>query len=208
MQQHQTAEHEQEARETEAPAAAPEDSFFSDKTAQTAQEPGSEDWIEKALTANKVADFVISLAHTSPEQQQRTIDAKERFLLAYELSMGSIGEACKKADIGRRTFYDWKQSDPAFLADVREIDHMRVEMAEDGLMKLMMAGDGPTLRWYLERVTEKYKARKILEHHTDDKTFEDEIDEIIAYMTGQKEPKQQKAHGDNQQHNTEPADEE
>lgn len=171
-----------------------------------AQEPGGEDWIENALTANRVADFVISLAHTSPEEQERTRDAKERFLLAYELSMGSIGEACKKAQIGRRTFYNWKQTDPEFQAEVREIDHMRVEMAEDGIMRLMQNGDGPTIRWYLERVTEKYKARKILEHHTDDKTFEDEIDEILAYMEGNPQPT--KEHGDNKQHDTKPAHQE
>lgn len=180
------------------------DQATTQETEQSEHETGSEAWIDEALARKRVQGFVISLASAPTEDQQRTIEAKERFLLAYELSMGSIKEACKRSGVGRTTFYEWRQSDPEFLADVRQIDHMRVEMAEDGIFQLMQNGDGPTLRWYLERVTEKYKARKILEHHTDDKTFEDEIDAIIAQL----EEAEKTPHGTTQHTNTEPTHQE
>jgi len=47
---------------------------------------------------------------------------KESFLVAYEKKMGRSGEACKAIGIYRRTYYNWRESDPEFAAAVDAID--------------------------------------------------------------------------------------
>lgn len=158
---------------------------MSQETEQTEQKntPGSEEWIEKALAENRVRDFVASVGNqTENQEQERTKRKKELFLDIYEKTMGTITVACEKADIGRTTFYEWKKYDPEFAERLHDIEQQRIDMAEDRVFKLIQQDDGPTVRWFLERVSDKYKSKKVLEHHTDDKTFEDEIDEVVDRM--------------------------
>lgn len=155
-------------------------------TEQTGHEPGSDAWIEDALAAGRVSRFVAAEADTGRVERESTKKKKIRFLEIYESTLGVVKDCCKAVGISRTTYYEWKDSDADFRQVLQNIDRHRVEVAEDELYTLIKNGDAPTVRWYLERVTEKYKARKVLEHHTDDKTFEDEVDAIIAVMTGQK----------------------
>jgi hypothetical protein len=156
------------------------DSFFSSETVQTVHEQGSEAWIERALAHDRVCKAVDAIANAdSKSEQQRTREKKELFLEVFANSLGTITLACDKAGIGRQTFYDWKANDGEFHARLIEIERQRVDMVEDRAMKLIMKDDGPTIRWWLSTTVEKYKAKKVLEHHTDDKTFEDVVDAIL-----------------------------
>ena len=80
------------------------------------------------------------------------------------------------------TYYDWKKHDPDFKQALDDIEEMRIDMAEDRLYKLIQQDDAPTVRWYLERVSDKYKSKSVLEHNVPTKTFTDVVDELLTKM--------------------------
>lgn len=140
------------------------------------------EWLAEAEAALRVKQWVGKAAHPERKDQERTVIKKGIFLEVYAKTMGTVTLACERADINRDTFYQWKATDDEFAKAVVEIERRRVDMAEDRVFKLIQQDDGPTVRWYLERVSPKYKARQVLEHHTDDKTFEDEVDEVMGRL--------------------------
>jgi len=69
---------------------------------------------------------------------------KKDVLKALERSLGVVSTACKKANIGRTTFYRWIQDDPEFKAAVDEISEMAVDTVESKLFDLITKQENVT----------------------------------------------------------------
>lgn len=153
------------------------------ENAQNAQNQGGqeyeipaegEEWIARAIAIVRVREAVSLSAHgPEREEQERTTKAKNLFLDVYAKNMATIGVACDKAEIARRTYYLWMKTDPQFRSAVAAIDESRIDMVEDELMQLIQKHDGPSIRFFLERKAPEYKAKSTTEIVTGDKTFEE-----------------------------------
>lgn len=155
---------------------------MSDEIQQIPQNLGSEDWIERALAAKRVMDFVIDETTVKPKERESTKLKKAVFLDVYANTMGTITLACQKADIDRTTYYAWKNTDGEFAAKLIEIEKMRADMVDDRIYKLIQKDDAATIRWYAERTMEKYKSKSHVEHEVSNIDFSDMVDEIIDEM--------------------------
>ena len=58
---------------------------------------------------------------------------KELFLKSYAKTLGYISKACKKVNVGRRTYYNWLEDDPDFKQAVLDIDDSFIDLAETAL---------------------------------------------------------------------------
>lgn len=131
-------------------------------------------WIARALAHIKVYSAIAEDAR-GPEkmEQERTAKKKAQFLEIFRKNLGTIGVACDKCDIDRTTFYDWKRTDPQFKSAIAKIEDERLDMVEDELFELIKKHDGPSIRFYMERINPKYKAKSQTEIFTGEKTLED-----------------------------------
>lgn len=137
------------------------------------------DWIEKNLAVIRVRRFIHSEA-VGEERQEResTTRMKNRFLEVYAKTMGTITLACDQADIERKTFYRWMQTDPEFRSKVNKQNDDRVDMVEDRLLKLIQMDDGPSIRFFLQAKNPEYKSKSQVEVVKGDRTFEDILYEM------------------------------
>jgi len=85
----------------------------------------------------------------------KTEQYKKAVLIALEKSLGVITEGCKKAGVGRTTFYEWLKYDKEFKKQVDEIESIALDFAESQLFKNIGAGKEASLIFYL-----KTKGRK------------------------------------------------
>lgn len=110
------------------------------------------------------------------EEQERTRIKKQMFLEYLPKSFGVVGDTCEKIGIDRGTYYDWKNNDPQFAEAISKIDAQKNDWVEDQLYKLMRKGDGPSVRFHMERRNPLYKQKSINEIYTGEKTLEDLLD--------------------------------
>jgi hypothetical protein len=75
---------------------------------------------------------------------------KERFLEAYEKSLGNVTMACKASDVGRTTFYKWLKTDNAFKEEVDSLDERTIDFAESELLKQIKEGNTTATIFYLK----------------------------------------------------------
>lgn len=68
---------------------------------------------------------------------------KERFIKAFESSLGNVTAACKKAEINRSTYYRWCEKDKDFAMKAGDIEEGIIDFGETCLKKQMK--DGNTL---------------------------------------------------------------
>lgn len=80
----------------------------------------------------------------------RTRMQKEAFLKALEKSLGNITLACKDIGIERKTFYNWRDSDPDFKARYEELAETVTDFVEAKLMQLINALDTTAVIFYLK----------------------------------------------------------
>ena len=77
-------------------------------------------------------------------------DKKKTKLLEHLHKMASVTSACKKAGISRETFYTWKEEDPQFAKQVKEImEEECLDFAEDCLKLAMRRGEVKAIIYYL-----------------------------------------------------------
>lgn len=86
---------------------------------------------------------------------EQTEQIKKAVLIALERSLGVVSEACKKAGIGRTTFYEWCRQDKEFKEAVNDVEAVALDFAESQLFKNIAAGKEASLIFYL-----KTKGRK------------------------------------------------
>lgn len=69
-------------------------------------------------------------------------EKKKQKVIDYLHKMASITNACKKAGVSRRVFYDWKKADPEFAAEVEQIMNEEFpDFVEDALKRQIQQGD-------------------------------------------------------------------
>ena len=70
--------------------------------------------------------------------------ARQELLVYAILSSGfSLAKALRKVAIPRNTFLHWAETDPEFVELLTEIDEIKKDFFEEGLIKLVKAGDSP-----------------------------------------------------------------
>ena len=81
--------------------------------------------------------------------QERTVDAKARFLTVFISKANNISESCKAAAINRDTYYDWIKKDSEFKKAVADAKEALYDFAETALVKAMQDGNFQAIKFYL-----------------------------------------------------------
>ena len=63
---------------------------------------------------------------------------------------GHISEACEKMNICRKTFYNWKNSDSEFAADVQLVEDSLIDYAKSKLMENITKNDTTSIIFFLK----------------------------------------------------------
>lgn len=66
---------------------------------------------------------------------------KKVFLEYYEKNAGNISQTCKKVQISRQCFYDWKKDDKEFRAAAEDIEESLLDFTESKAMQKISEGD-------------------------------------------------------------------
>ena len=82
--------------------------------------------------------------------EKKPLTPKEAVLEALRKSMGNVSEACKKGNITRMTFYNWKEKDEEFRQAVEDINESCLDLAESKLMENIRRGQETSLIFYLK----------------------------------------------------------
>ena len=77
----------------------------------------------------------------SDSTQSTLSDKKEKFLEILELNSGNVQESCKRANIGRRTYYSWKEVDQDFADACVDVKEGLLDFAESQLQGLIKANN-------------------------------------------------------------------
>lgn len=93
---------------------------------------------------------------------------------ALEYTLGIVAAACKRAEVPRRTFYNWYESDSEFRAAVDEVVEVQIDYVEGQLLQLIKAGDTTAIIFYL-----RTKGKK---HGWNDKTEKPVDDQPVATL--------------------------
>lgn len=80
------------------------------------------------------------------DQQSDTI--KKQFLGNLEKSLGIIASACKKTEINRSTYYDWRHKDQVFAAACDLITEDTSDFVESKLLQKINEGDTAAIIFY------------------------------------------------------------
>ena len=75
---------------------------------------------------------------------------KKALLEALEKSLGVVTTACKKAGIGRTTFYEYYKTDPDFKTAVDELQDVALDFAESQLHKQIGDGNSTATIFFLK----------------------------------------------------------
>lgn len=75
---------------------------------------------------------------------------KKRLLEALEISLGVVTQACKNAEVSRKTFYQYCQEDLEFKESVDEIQDVALDFAETALHKQIKDGTPSSTMFYLK----------------------------------------------------------
>jgi len=79
-----------------------------------------------------------------------TKKAKLDVLEAYKMTFGNVSATCIKANIARKTFYEWKEKDSKFKEAVEELDERNLDLAETKLLEAIRKGKTPELIFFLK----------------------------------------------------------
>ena len=75
---------------------------------------------------------------------------KSRLLEALENSLGVVTTACKKANVSRKTFYQYCNDDLEFKKAVDDIENIALDFAESQLHKQIQGGNTAATIFYLK----------------------------------------------------------
>lgn len=93
--------------------------------------------------------------------QQRTKDAKERFIKLFYENMGIVTATCEAAGIGRATYYLWIREDKEFKKRCQESTEICLDYAEHQLFKAMTMLNTAAIIFYLKT---RGRKRGYIEH--------------------------------------------
>lgn len=75
---------------------------------------------------------------------------QQRFLMAYRRNMGNVSQAAKRVGVPRRTFYNWRSTNPEFADACTMIDEAHLDLAESKLFALIEGGNERAIIFYLK----------------------------------------------------------
>ena len=78
------------------------------------------------------------------------VKVKKILLQSLENSFGNISEACKKAKISRRSFYNYLRDDEEFKEAVEEIEESLIDLAESELYNQISKENTTALIFFLK----------------------------------------------------------
>jgi len=86
-------------------------------------------------------------------QQRRTLRKKKQFLEVYpDKGYFTVAVTCKIVGIkSRRTVYNWIRDDIDFKQAMEDVVDIQRDFVQDLLMLLIAKGDGPSVRYFLDR---------------------------------------------------------
>ncbi|MBR5051608.1 MAG: hypothetical protein IKW91_00090 [Bacteroidaceae bacterium] len=79
---------------------------------------------------------------------ERKAMSKEEFLTLLEAAGGMVATACRKANISRVTYYNWRKDDAEFAERADDIKELQKDAAEALILKKMKDGDTSMLIFY------------------------------------------------------------
>lgn len=84
-------------------------------------------------------------------------------------SLGVVSHACKKAEIARKTHYEWINTDPEYKAEVENMPDFVLDFAENALFKLIEEKNPQATMFYLKTKGKKrdYVERQEIEANID-----------------------------------------
>lgn len=132
------------------------------------------------VVAKEASDAIIATqkGEKQKEEQERTRIKKKMALEVFGNLRGVITVVCKKVEISRETFYEWRKTDPEFAAALKAVEIERCNDIEDLLLgKIFIEHDGTSIRYWLDRKHPNYKPKNVTEVVTGEKTLEDLLDE-------------------------------
>ena len=86
---------------------------------------------------------------TKKGEQERTIDAKARFLSVFMTKANNISESVKAAGISRDVYYQWLRKDSKFKQAVADAKEALYDFAETALIKAIQDGNFPAIKFFL-----------------------------------------------------------
>ena len=86
----------------------------------------------------------------SNRTNRTTLDKKELFLKALESNLGNITQACKSANIGRQTYYDWINDDVEFEEQCKNVEESLLDLAEHRLLEKIDKYDTTSIIFFLK----------------------------------------------------------
>jgi len=75
---------------------------------------------------------------------------KKDFLSEFENSCCNVSTCCKKMNISRNCFYDWKKQDSEFRESIEELEESLLDFGETMLYKAVKKGKTAELIFYLK----------------------------------------------------------
>lgn len=112
------------------------------------------------------------------------LSEKEKALLqALDSTCGIISTACEKAKVSRRTFYNWRQENPAFAAAAEDILEAQKDFVEGKLLSLIAMGDTSATTFYLRTKAKDrgYTTRDVEPERDAEKANDSLLDQETAY---------------------------
>lgn len=81
-------------------------------------------------------------------------------------TLGNVSAACKAANIGRGTHYNWLNKDPEYKAIVMEIGEEAIDFVETALKQRIQKGDTTAIIFFLKTKGQSrgYLEKQAIEH--------------------------------------------
>jgi len=80
----------------------------------------------------------------------KTDNKKKLMIQALTKALGVVTVACKSVGINRDTHYRWLKEDAEYKAEVKDLDNVALDFAENALHKLMEKGEVSAIIFYLK----------------------------------------------------------
>lgn len=84
------------------------------------------------------------------KRADKTDANKKKALEALKSTMGNITAACSAAGVNRQHFYTWRDNDPDFEQEVKNISESAIDMGETALMKQIQDGNTACIIFFLK----------------------------------------------------------
>ena len=101
---------------------------------------------------------------------------KKDFLVILSNNAGNISESCRKANIGRSTFYLWFNNDSDFKKEVESVREDLLDFAESKLWEKIVSGNLTAIIFYLK--CQGQKRGYIDKQYVENATFQGK-DEVV-----------------------------